>query len=109
MKFSHRFTFPLAAVIALMAVAQLSQAAGPAFIIVDAETGTVLQSQDAKQKGQIGSVTKIATAMVVLDWAERKGGDLGQIATIPQEAFAGAIENNIGFQPGDTVELRDLL
>src|SRR5207244_10347082 len=56
-----------------------------------------------------GSLTKIATASVVLDWEERKAGNLNQVATIPQEAFAGTQENNIGFQPGDSITLRDLL
>jgi D-alanyl-D-alanine carboxypeptidase len=45
----------------------------------------------------------------VLDWAEQKSGDLNQAVTIPQEAFAGTMENNIGFQPGDSITLRDLL
>ena len=47
--------------------------------------------------------------MVVLDWAEKRAGDLNQIATIPPEAFAGTGENLIGFQPGDRITLRDLL
>jgi len=45
----------------------------------------------------------------VLDWSERRSGDLNQVVTIPQEAFLGTLENNIGFQPGDNVTLRDLL
>jgi len=47
--------------------------------------------------------------MVVLDWAARQGGDLAQVASIPPEAFVGSSENNVGFQPGDTITLRDLL
>jgi D-alanyl-D-alanine carboxypeptidase len=31
------------------------------------------------------------------------------LATIPPEAFVGTGENLIGFQPGDTITLRDLL
>src|SRR5207249_5755919 len=61
------------------------------------------------RKLQVGSLTKIATASVVLDWEERRAGNLNQVATIPQEAFAGTQENNIGFQPGDSITLRDLL
>ena len=80
-----------------------------AFIIVDSKSGYVLQEREAKQKKQVGSLTKVATAMVVLDWAEKKGGDLGQIATVPPEAFVGISENNIGLQPGDTMTLRDLM
>ena len=80
-----------------------------AYVIVDAQTGWVLEQVDARDKRQVGSLTKVATAMVVLDWAEKRGGDLNQLATIPPEAFVGTGDNLIGFQPGDRVTLRDLL
>lgn len=80
-----------------------------AYIIVDDKSGYVLQERESKQKRQIGSLTKIAMAMVVIDWAEKHSGDLGQVATIPPEAFAGVTENLVGFQPGDRATLRDLL
>jgi D-alanyl-D-alanine carboxypeptidase (penicillin-binding protein 5/6) len=83
--------------------------AAQAYIIVDSQTGYVVDQQEPKQKRQVGSLTKVATAMVVLDWAENRSGDLNQIATIPPEAVTGTGENRIGFQPGDTVALRDLL
>lgn len=76
---------------------------------VDATTGHILAQQDAGKKRQVGSLTKIATAMVVLDWAGKQSGDLAQVATIPPAAFAGTTENNVGLQPGDTITLRDLL
>src|SRR5436309_13356040 len=108
MRFSHRF---LTASIALIATAaSLRSAAGAqAFVIVDSQTGYLLEEQEPKKKLQIGSLTKIATASVVLDWAERKGGDLNQAITIPPEAFVGTLENNVGFQPGDSITMRDLL
>lgn len=83
--------------------------AARAFVIVDAQTGHVLEQQDPRDKRQIGSLTKVATAMVVLDWAEKRAGDLNQLATIPPEAFVGTGDNLIGFQPGDQITLRDLL
>lgn len=83
--------------------------AARAFAIVDSQTGFVLDQQEPKQKRQVGSLTKVATAMVVLDWAAKRSGDLNQMATIPPEAFVGTGENRIGFQPGDTITLRDLL
>ncbi len=94
----------------LASVALLRSAAGAeAYLIADAQTGYILEEQEARKKLQVGSLTKIATASVVLDWAERRSGDLNQAVTIPQEAFAGTLENNIGFQPGDSITLRDLL
>ena len=83
--------------------------AARAFAIVDSQTGFVLDQQEPRKKTQVGSLTKVATAMVVLDWAEKHSGDLNQMATIPPEAFVGTGENLIGLQPGDRVTLRDLL
>ncbi|CAN5561381.1 hypothetical protein BH20VER3_BH20VER3_07010 [soil metagenome] len=78
-------------------------------ITVDAKTGYILDKFQPDKKRPVASLTKIATAMVVLDWAAKERGDLAQVAVIPAEAFAGSIMNNIGFQPGDTITLRDLL
>ena len=108
MRFSRRFFIVFFAFLASAAILR-SAAAAQAFIIVDAQTGYIFEEQEPRKKLQIGSLTKIATASVVLDWAERKSGDLNQLVTIPQEAFAGSLENNIGFQPGDSITLRDLL
>lgn len=80
-----------------------------AYLTVDATTGHILAQNNATQKRQVGSLTTIATAMVVLDWVAHQSGDLAQVATIPAAAFTGSSENNIGFQPGDTITLRDLL
>jgi D-alanyl-D-alanine carboxypeptidase len=86
-----------------------SAVAAQAYIIADSQTGFILLESKSKDKRQIGSLTKIATAMVVLDWAEHKGGDLNQFVTIPPSAFVGTLENNVGFRPGDDIALRDLL
>src|SRR5207247_6376380 len=105
---TRRFLIVLLAFLASASVVR-SAAAAQAYLIADAQTGYILEEQEPRKKLQIGSLTKIATASVVLDWAERKSGDLNQVVTIPQEAFAGSLENNIGFQPGDSITLRDLL
>jgi D-alanyl-D-alanine carboxypeptidase (penicillin-binding protein 5/6) len=106
--FPRRFVVVIAA-LALFAGTSRLVVAAQAFIIADAQTGYVLQESKSKDKRQIGSLTKIATAMVVLDWAEHKGGDLNQFVTVPPSAFVGTLENHIGFQPGDDIALRDLL
>jgi D-alanyl-D-alanine carboxypeptidase (penicillin-binding protein 5/6) len=113
-RFYFPVTFPRRFFIALFSLALCLPAArdlyaASAFAIVDAQTGLVLDQLEPRQKRQVGSLTKVATAMVVLDWAEKKGGDLNRMATIPPEAFVGTGENLIGFQPGDTITLRDLL
>jgi D-alanyl-D-alanine carboxypeptidase (penicillin-binding protein 5/6) len=106
--FRRRFAF-IGLTFVLLTVASRSANAAQASIIVDAQTGFVLQEHESNQKRQIGSLTKIATACVVLDWSEHKGGDLNQTVTIPPSAFVGSLENQIHFQPGDEIALRDLL
>jgi len=99
------------AICAICAVPQRTAAGQvpPSYLVVDSQTGYVLIEQNAREKRQIASLTKVATACVVLDWAEKKGGDLGQLATISQGAFVGVEKNEVGWQAGDVVSLRDLL
>ena len=104
----HKF-FLIFVALALGARAVPSAVAAPAYVIIDSQTGYVLQEKEAREKRQIGSLTKVATAAVVLDWAEHKSGNINEVATITPEAFVGTTENYIGFQPGDRIALRDLL
>jgi D-alanyl-D-alanine carboxypeptidase len=106
---SRRFLVALFSLALLLPTGRAFAAARTAYVIIDAQTGWVLEQVDGKDKRQVGSLTKVATAMVVLDWAEKRAGDLNQLATIPPEAFVGTGENLIGFQPGDSITLRDLL
>jgi D-alanyl-D-alanine carboxypeptidase len=108
MHLSRRFLLIFAMCVATATVMR-SAAAAQAYIIADAQTGYILEEQEGRKKLQVGSLTKIATASIVLDWAERRSGDLNRGVTIPQQAFVGTTENNIGFQPGDSITLRDLL
>ena len=104
--------FLVAFAICVICVAPQRAVAGqlpPSYLVVDSQTGYVLIEQNAREKRQIASLTKMATACVVLDWAEKKGGDLNQLATISQAAFVGVEKNEVGWQVGDVVSLRDLL
>ena len=90
MRISHRFLTVCVGLIAT-ATAVRSAAAAQAFIIVDSQTGYILEEQEPRKKLQVGSLTKIATASVVLDWAEQKSGNLNEVITIPPEAFVGSL------------------
>jgi D-alanyl-D-alanine carboxypeptidase (penicillin-binding protein 5/6) len=108
MRCSPRLQIIFFAFLASAAVSH-SAVAAEAYVIVDAQTGYILEQQAPRKKLQVGSLTKVATATVALDWIEQKGRNLDQTVAIPQEAFVGALENPIGFHPGDSVALRDLL
>lgn len=105
-----RLTLALAAVaVFLWTEPARGESSSRAYVIMDGTTRHVLDALNPEKKLQIGSLTKIATAMVVLDWANLHAEDLGQPALIvmPDPAVQGA--NAIQFQPGDSVSLRDLL
>ena len=94
----------------LLAFQQPASAQQPAaFAIADATTGYLLDSQKANKKLPIASLTKIATALVVLDWLEVSKQNAGSLATVPIGGTAIDPANPVGFQPGDQVSLRDLL
>ena len=90
------------------ALANLVSAA-ESYIIVDNQTGFILGSKNRDEKLPIASLTKIATALVVLDWARLKNGDLSVLATVPVSAVAEGTANPVGLQPGDQMSLRDLI
>lgn len=108
MNFPRRL-ISLLGILAFGGLAASAALGAQAYVIVDSQTGTVLDAREPTQKRQVGSLTKVATAIVVLDWAENRSSDLAQMAVIPQEAFVGITENRIGFQPGDAISLRDLI
>ncbi len=85
------------------------QAQTRAYVIADSTTGFILEQSEATRKLPVASLTKIATAMVVLDWAAQNKADLGQLATIPDAATQLGAAQGVGFQPGDQCSLRDLL
>jgi D-alanyl-D-alanine carboxypeptidase (penicillin-binding protein 5/6) len=83
--------------------------AAQSYIIVDNQTGLILASQNPNEKLQVASLTKIATAMVVLDWAQLSKADLSQMAMVSARALQSGGLNPVGLQAGDSLSLRDLL
>ncbi|MEI8235416.1 MAG: serine hydrolase [Verrucomicrobiota bacterium] len=88
-------------------LARAQQAA--AYAIADATSCHILDARNANKKLPIASLTKIATAMVVLDWLDVSKRDQGSLAVVPSAALSLAPSNPAGFQAGDQVSIRDLL
>lgn len=78
-------------------------------IIVEAHSGKILAASNPEQRRPVASLTKIATALVVLDWAEVSQTDLATMVQVPQSAAALAAANPMGLVPGDRISLRDAL
>ena len=62
----RRFLVTLFSLAFLFPSIRAAEGARTAYVIIDSQTGFVLEQVDARDKRQIGSLTKVATAMVVL-------------------------------------------
>src|SRR5271163_3104837 len=102
-------TLFLLILLGLTTVSAARAADAAAYAISDSTTGFILEESNGAKKLQIGSLTKIATAMVVLDWSASRGGDLAGLASIPDSALPIASPEGVGFAPGDSCSLRNLL
>jgi D-alanyl-D-alanine carboxypeptidase (penicillin-binding protein 5/6) len=68
-----------------------------------------LDSDKRTEKLQVASLTKVATSLVVLDWAELQKVDLATLAEVPTTATENGASSAIGLAPGDSLSLRDLI
>jgi D-alanyl-D-alanine carboxypeptidase (penicillin-binding protein 5/6) len=77
---------------------------------VEAYSGKILVAANATKKRPVASLTKIATAVITVDWATATGTDLGTCyATVPDSILQVGGPNPMSLQPGDTITLRDAL
>jgi len=86
-----------------------AQSRAKAWVVVDPASGQILLRERSNERLPVASLTKVATAMVVLDWAELTGTDLSKRVVLPGTIGAIGGANPVGLQPGDEVSLRDLL
>ena len=86
-----------------------ASAQAAAWVVADSSTGFILDSSNPAKKLQIGSLTKIAMAMVVLDWVDAEKRDINELASVPDSAAGLNTAPGAGLTPGDRVTLRDLL
>jgi D-alanyl-D-alanine carboxypeptidase len=80
-----------------------------AYVVIDHHSGHVLKELNANKKLQVASLTKIASAVVVLDWASASEQSLDQLATVPTLRPEVANAQGIQWTPGDRASLKDLL
>ena len=80
-----------------------------AYIVVDEFSKKILGEHNANDKRPVASLVKIATAMVVLDWAEATQFDLNTLAIVPPSAVEHGGANPMGMMPGDRISLRNCL
>ena len=78
-----------------------------AWVLADADSGLYLSGENPDEQLSIGSITKIMTALEVLD----EGVDPDEEVTVPKEAedYVGNVYSNIGLIAGERLTVRDLL
>lgn len=79
-------------------------------MVVEAYSGKILIGANSAVKRPVASLTKMATAIVAVDWATATGTDINQFTlTAPQTITLVGGPNPMNLQPGDSLTLRDAL
>jgi len=86
---------------------KLSQA--ESYLVMEAHSARVFLASNPEAKRPVASLTKIATAKVVLDWAKASGSNLAAQAVVPNTALSLGGANPMGLRPGDRITLRDAI
>ena len=90
--------------------ALLPAAAPESVMVVEAYSGKILIAANSSVKRPVASLTKMATAVVAIDWATATGVEPSQVILIAPQTVALVGGNNpMNLQPGDTLTLRDAL
>jgi len=79
------------------------------YIAVEAHSGKIILELDADRKKPVAGLAKIATAMVVLDWASLSQTSMAEMAVVPPEAGLLGGSNPMGLIPGDQISLREAM
>lgn len=98
--------------VVLMAVLAplISANAQEAVMVVEAHSGKVLIGKNSTVKRPVASLTKVATAVLVVDWAEAAGVDLATREVVVPNSVAGLGGSNpMRLVPGDRLTALDAL
>lgn len=79
------------------------------YVVADSNDGKVLLSFQPDQRRSVASLTKIATAVVVLDYLRTSKGNPDEMMTVPPSVLSLGVPSSLGLQPGDGLSVRDAL
>ncbi len=86
------------------------QAPNTSVMVVEAHSGKILIAANSSAKRPVASLTKMATAVVAVDWATATGTDINSFTlSAPQSVTLVGGPNPMNLQPGDRLSLRDAL
>jgi D-alanyl-D-alanine carboxypeptidase len=88
----------------------LTQAPGSnAFVIVDNDTGYILDQRQANARLPIAGLAHMATAMVAIDWMETSRVSTATQVPINPRSISMNLPNPLNLRAGDSMSLRDYL
>lgn len=90
-------------------MAAMCLSAAESYLVMEANSARVLLASNSEAKRPVASITNVATAKVVLDWAKASGSSLAAQAVVPNTAFNLPGANPMGLRPGDRISLRDAI
>ncbi len=80
-----------------------------AHIVVDFHTGKILAEKNSRDPRQIASLTKVAAALVALEWLDRAGPDAEKaLTTVHENRIAGG-SNPLRLRAGDRISVKTTL
>lgn len=77
------------------------------YVVADVQDGHVALARAANVRRPVASLTKMATALVALEYMSRGQGDGGEMMTVPPQVQMLGPSGPAGLQPGDRISLRD--
>lgn len=95
--------------VVMSSVDAADEIATKAHIVVDFETGKVLAEKNSAERRQIASLTKVATALVALEWLDKAGPDAKKaLTTVHENRIAGG-SNPLRLRAGDKISVETTL
>jgi len=81
-----------------------------AHMVVESYSGKVLSASNSNEKRPVASLTKMATAIVAVDWATATGTDIStEMIRVPNIVTQLGTPSPVGLAPGESLTLRDAL
>lgn len=81
----------------------------PSYLAVETYSGRILFSGNPNELRPIGMLANIATALVIIDWMDKKNISMNQMLTVPATACQWQKTNLLNLAPGDRISIRDAL
>lgn len=103
-----QFSIAALAVLAIVWLGGIS-ASAQSYIVVDANQKKILLESNADRRVPVASLTKVATALVALDWIYSQNIDKNSLMTVPPSVAAMGGANPLSLQAGDQISMRDAM